>query len=57
MNLNHCSPVKQLHVTVCAIRVNYAFHLIVEGLTVCTLSGGGVCMNYRFFGVFAVTML
>ena len=47
MNLNDRSPVIQLQITISVFRLNYAFHLIVEGLMVCTFSGV-FCMNYRF---------
>jgi len=52
VNLNDRSPVTRLQITVFVFRLNCAFHLIVEGLTVRTLSGV-FCMNYRF----AVTRL
>jgi len=47
VNLNDRSLVTQLQVTVCIFRLNYAFHLTVEGLVVCTFSER-FCMNYRF---------
>jgi len=54
MNINNCSLVTQLQlqVMVCVFHVNYAFHLIVKGLMVCTFSRG-FCTNCRF----AVTRL
>ena len=47
MNLNDRSLVTQLQVTVCIFRLNYALHLTVEGLAVCTFFEG-FCTNYRF---------
>jgi len=52
VNLNDRSTVTQLQVTIFVFRLNYAFHLIAEGLTVCIFSVG-FCMSYRF----AVTKL
>jgi len=44
--------VTKLQVTACVFGSTYAFHLIVEGLTVCPFCGG-FCTTYRF----AVTRL
>ena len=50
MNLNDRSLLTQLQVTVCIFRLNYALHLTVEGLVVCTFSEG-FRMNCRFFEI------
>jgi len=52
VNRNDRSAVTQLQITVSVFRLNYTFHLIVEGMLVWTFSGG-FCMNYRL----AVTKL
>jgi len=41
------SPMAHLQITVSVFRLNHEFRLIMEGLMVCTVSGG-FCMNYCF---------
>jgi len=47
VNVNKRFPVTQLQVTAYDFGSTYAFHLIAEGLTVCSFSGG-FCITYRF---------